>query len=132
MDRKEYLAVIEEVKAKLKVGKIDIAKQSKPKLLDYIRQTGALEVFRKAFSARRQKSTFASIVKKHLKGDKTLPPSMSSLRRLNAKALQEWVISLWKKLSLLGNHKKYKTERLANIVRKGKLRINLSVRLLQP
>ena len=121
MDRKEYLSVIEEVKAKLKVGKIDIAKQSKPKLLDYIRQSGALEVFRKAFSEKRQKSTCASIVKKHLKGDKTLPPTFASLRKLNVKGLQEWILSLWRKLSLVGNHKKYKTERLAKIVKSGKL-----------
>ena len=121
MDRKEYLSVIEEVKAKLKVGTFDVAKQSKPKLLDYIRQSGALDVFRKAFSARRQKSTFASIVKKHLKGDKTLPPTFASLRKLNVKGLQEWITSLWKKLSLVGNHKKYKTERLAKIVKSGKL-----------
>ena len=72
MDRKGYLSVIDEVKAKLKVGSFDVAKQSKPKLLDYIRQNGALDVFRKAFSAKRQKSAFASIVKKHLKGDKSL------------------------------------------------------------
>ena len=121
MDRKEYLSVIDEVKAKLKVGSFDVAKQSKPKLLDYIRQNGALDVFRKAFSAKRQKSAFASIVKKHLKGDKTLPPTFASLRKLNVKALQEWITSLWKKLSLVGNHKKYKTERLAKIVKSGKL-----------
>ena len=45
MQRQELLKVIADVKVRLGVGKLDIERASKPKLLDLIRNNRLLDVF---------------------------------------------------------------------------------------